>query len=393
MIEPAEPHMNLLLQRLSQDGLPQLERHLERVELGQHFCLAEAEVDIQNVYFPESGVASITSRADPMKLEIGLVGREGFIGLPIALNGHSWPFASFVQISGSFWKMPAATFRDELWNNIKLHDVFLKYVQAYTVQVSSTAAANATHNIEERLARWLLMAHDRVDGNEIGLTHDFLAMMLGVRRPGVTVATHVLEGERAIRATRGKIQVLDRDKLLRFAGRSYGVAEAEYQRLTGISSDRGVGVCTLDKMPSFPTKADTSTIGRSNLQGLSVLVVEDDYVLARDADQALTEAGVLVVGPASSEEHAMALVDHRALQCALVDINLGEGVRFDVADALQKRGVPFAFVTGYDHSVIPARFNSIELIQKPANPQHVVDVAARLCGHLGGTTRLQARLL
>ena len=384
--------MNLLLQRLSQEGLPQLARHLERVEVGQHFCLAEAGIDIQNVYFPETGVASITSRADPMKLEIGLVGREGFIGVPIALCGRSWPFASFVQIAGSFWKMPAATFREEIRNNIKLHDVFLNYVQAYTTQVCSTAAANATHNIEERLARWLLMALDRVDGNEIGLTHDFLAMMLGVRRPGVTVATHVLEGERAIRATRGKIQVLDRNKLLKFAGRSYGVAEAEYQRLTGVSSDRGLGVRTLDKLPSSSTVADTRTTGRSNLHGLSVLVVEDNYVLARDADQALTEAGVLVVGPASSEEHAMALVGSRALQCALVDINLGEGVRFDVADALQKRGVPFAFVTGYDQSVIPTRFNSIELIHKPANPQHVVDVAARLCGHPGNATRLGTRL-
>jgi hypothetical protein len=101
------------------------------------------------------------------------------------------------------------------------------------VQLASTAYANADFILEERLARWILMCHDRVDGDDIAMTHDFVALMLGVRRPGVTVATHVLEGEHMIRAKRRVITVLDRDKLIKLADRSYGLAEAEYERLIG----------------------------------------------------------------------------------------------------------------------------------------------------------------
>ena len=112
-----------------------------------------------------------------------------------------------------------------------LHRHLLRYAQASHVQVSETAFANANSDVEARLARWLLMCHDRVDGDDIPLTHEFIAMMLGVRRPRVTVALHVLEGMQVIRAKRGTVTVLDREKLEELAHEAYGLSEAEYTRL------------------------------------------------------------------------------------------------------------------------------------------------------------------
>ena len=117
----------------------------------------------------------------------------------------------------------------------------------------------------------------------------------------------------------------------------------------------------------------------ANLGGHSVLVIEDDYDLARDTGRALAEAGGRVLGPVGSEAQALALVARKAVRCALVDINLGEGARFTVADALQERGVPFVFVTGYDDHVIPERFDAVERVRKPAELRQVVEAAARLC--------------
>jgi len=112
-----------------------------------------------------------------------------------------------------------------------LHRHLLRFVQAFTVQVAQTALSNGSYTLEERLARWLLMCHDRVDGDVLSTTHEFLSIMLGVRRPGVTEALHILEGAHVIRAERGLVTVLDRAKLEQVAGESYGVAEAEYARL------------------------------------------------------------------------------------------------------------------------------------------------------------------
>src|SRR3954466_7582571 len=119
------------------------------------------------------------------------------------------------------------------------------------MQTAETVCATARHTIEQRLARWLLMCHDRADGDEFALTHHFLATMLGVRRPGVTIATHVLEGQGLIRAQRGRIAILDRANLERMAGASYGAAEAEYERVVGvpIRADRTRAACSPSRPP------------------------------------------------------------------------------------------------------------------------------------------------
>jgi CRP-like cAMP-binding protein len=113
--------------------------------------------------------------------------------------------------------------------------MMLRYAQALNVQTSGAAFSNAEHTVEMRLARWLLMCHDRVDGDEFKLTHDFISMMLGVRRAGVTTALHVLEGHHLIRARRGSITVVDRDALMTLADDAYGLPEAEYERLFGVT--------------------------------------------------------------------------------------------------------------------------------------------------------------
>jgi CRP-like cAMP-binding protein len=143
------------------------------------------------------------------------------------------PFRTIVQVPGDGHRIEAGAFGEAIAASANLRNLLLRYVQALSVQTSYTALSNAVHPIEERLARWLLMSHDRADGNEVPLTHEFLSLMLAVRRPSVTTALHVLEGNRFITAERGLITIRDRARLEEFAGDSYGRPEAEYERLIG----------------------------------------------------------------------------------------------------------------------------------------------------------------
>ena len=224
---------NGLLASLSEPDFDVVAPHLERISVDWSFPLSRAGRPIEHVYFPESGVASVTIDCAPHKMEVGIIGREGFVGLAVALGGVSYPYDVFVQMPGTFFRAATADIQDAMCAAPALTAAMLKYVQSFLVQASTTAAANGSYSVEDRLARWLLMAHDRADGDEILLTHEFLSYMLGVRRPGVTVATHVLEGEGMIRARRGQITILDRTKLKGRARGSYGAAEAEYARLLG----------------------------------------------------------------------------------------------------------------------------------------------------------------
>jgi CRP-like cAMP-binding protein len=134
------------------------------------------------------------------------------------------------QLRAAFMKRPG------------MHRLLQLYARAFSIQVAATALANGRSNIEERLARWLLMLHDRMDGNRINLTHEFLSVMLGVRRPGVTVALHVLEGKGLIKSNRAELIILDREGLIGFAEGAYGVPEREYQRLMTKAQDVSEGL-------------------------------------------------------------------------------------------------------------------------------------------------------
>src|SRR5215204_2293808 len=155
------------------------------------------------------------------------------VGLPVVLGIDRSPHGYMVQAAGEALRIPAQDLRTAIQQSPSLQAGFLHYTHALMVQTAQTAYANAGFSIEARLARWILMTDDRLEGGDLPLTHDFLAMMLGVRRPGVTIAVQSLEGNRLIRAKRGRITVLDRTGLEEVADSAYGISEAEYASVMG----------------------------------------------------------------------------------------------------------------------------------------------------------------
>jgi CRP-like cAMP-binding protein len=219
---------NRLLSALKPDDLAALEPHLEPFPLENREMLIEANKPIQHAYFPQAGIASILADTSEGRIEVGIIGREGLVGVPIVLGVDRSPHGFLVQAEGKALRIATADLRAINAERPAIHAVLMRYVHALMVQTASTAFSNASFTIEARLARWILMTRDRLDSDELPLTHEFLSMMLGVRRPGVTVAVQILEGNGLIRATRGRITVLDRKKLEELADSAYGLAEAEY---------------------------------------------------------------------------------------------------------------------------------------------------------------------
>jgi CRP-like cAMP-binding protein len=226
---------NRLLLALSVEDFTFLEPHLERVPLPVRTRLIEPNTPIEHVYFLDEGIASVVA-ATPQgrRIEVGIIGREGLTGMPILLGADRTPHECFVQTPGSALRIRADDLRRAMASNPWLYQHLLRFAQAFMIQMGQTALSNGSHVIEQRLARWLLMCHDRVDGDELSTTQEFLSLMLGVRRAGVTQTLQALEDRGLISTKRGQITVLDRAKLEAVAGDSYGVAEAEYARLIGL---------------------------------------------------------------------------------------------------------------------------------------------------------------
>ena len=225
---------NVLLRALSPDDLGPLRPYLESVEVRRKEVMVRPGEPFEHAWFPESGLASVVSESeDGHRAEVGAFGHDGMVSTALVLGVDRTPHETFVQVDGTWLRIEADALRDAMRRSPALHGLLLRYVQAFLTMLARTALANAGYTTEERLARWVLMAHDRMDGDEVPLTHEFLSLMLGVHRPGVTIALHLLEGAGMIRAKRGLITVRDRGKLEDAAGGSYGVAEAEYERLIG----------------------------------------------------------------------------------------------------------------------------------------------------------------
>ena len=222
---------NRLLAVLPADAFAALAAALERVPLHLHQTIFAPHEPIAHAYFVEDGLCSFVADTEAGRIEIGLVGREGLVGIPVVLGTNRGPFVAMVQAEGEALRIPAPTLREALDASSILRGVLGRYVQSFIVQVGYTSYANVELTIETRLARWLLMVRDRVGQDDLLMTHEFLSMMLGVRRPGVTTALHVLEATGSIRTRRGCIRLLDCDKLRELAGDTYGPAEAEYERL------------------------------------------------------------------------------------------------------------------------------------------------------------------
>jgi CRP-like cAMP-binding protein len=204
------------------------------MDLERGYVIGRPNEPFEHIYFPEHLVTSVVANTpDGRRIEIGIFGREGMSGTSLLLGVDRSPHETFVQVPGLAMRIEVDEFSRLIQQSATLHQLLLRYVQAFNVQVAHTALSHGAYPICARLARWLLMCHDRLDGNELHLVHEFLALMLGVRRSGVTEQIHVLEGLHAIKATRGRITILDRSKLLEAAGDCYGIPEAEYERLIG----------------------------------------------------------------------------------------------------------------------------------------------------------------
>jgi len=225
---------NNLLRRLSDESLSRLDPHMERIELPRSFQLSSPDQALAHAYFFESGVASVVVRSpEGQRTEIGIIGRDGMCPASAILDADVDPFSVFMQMQGEAYRVPIPVLKNVLATDREAQGLFSRYAQALSVQHAYTALSNAVHYIDERLARWILMCHDRADGPEISLTHEFLSIMLAVRRPSVTTALHVLEGKKLIYSERGMVIVRDRAGLEAFAHDAYGGCEKEYERLIG----------------------------------------------------------------------------------------------------------------------------------------------------------------
>ena len=215
------PQRNFILSRLAPADFKLLEPHLAPVDLPVRKMLEHRDRRINNIYFPESGFASVVANGDIRPIEVGIIGREGMTGLAVVLGGDRNSHETFVQAAGHGQCMRARLLRDAMQASATLQLSLLRYVQHFLDQTTQTAVSNGRSSIEERLARWLLMAADRLDDEEMPLTHEFLAMMLSVRRPGVTVAIQELEREGVIERRRGRIFITDRKALEKKSNGTY----------------------------------------------------------------------------------------------------------------------------------------------------------------------------
>jgi CRP-like cAMP-binding protein len=235
MTNKPNKHSNQLLNLLSRKEASALEPHLQRKNLPSQMVLYEPGKRIQQVYFVTHGVVSLVKKLDSGEtIEIATVGPEGMIGAVLALGSDTTDNRAIVQVPGESLSMKASTFKRVLKRTPKLHQLLLRYVLALLNQVAQSAACNRVHSVDERCARWLLMTHDRVKEDTFLLTQDFLAQMLGVHRPTVSVAASTLQKAGLIRYVRGTITITDRKGLEKASCGCYRSISKEYERLLNI---------------------------------------------------------------------------------------------------------------------------------------------------------------
>lgn len=230
IIEPR----NRILAALPSEEYKRLLPHLKLVLLEYKQVLYEPYKTIRHDYFPEDSVISMVSTViDKTVVEVGLAGREGMVCVATFLGANSTPHRGIVQGQGSALRIKSSVLREEFKRGGKFHDLLLRYTQAHLVQIAQTSVCNRLHELEARLSRWLLMIHDRVDGDEFTLTQDIISIMLGAQRTGVTNAASTLQKKRIISYSRGRISILDRQKLEETSCECYSIVRDEFARLTG----------------------------------------------------------------------------------------------------------------------------------------------------------------
>ncbi|ACE94137.1 putative transcriptional regulator protein (plasmid) [Rhizobium etli CIAT 652] len=226
---------NLILSHLTDSELLALETLLEPLILPRDLDLVHTGTPVSHYYFLESGIASMVgTSSEGRKAEIGLIGRDGVSPPALLMEGKRSPFQVTMQVAGHGRRVEAAALAGFLREQPAVLALLWQFGQIFFVQVAHTALSNAVHKIDVRLAKWILMCHDRLDGEEIAITHEYLATMLGVRRSSVTDALHILEGEQLINSSRGLVIIRNRLALEAFAADAYD--------LPGISGPASPGI-------------------------------------------------------------------------------------------------------------------------------------------------------
>ncbi|WP_313618009.1 Crp/Fnr family transcriptional regulator [Agrobacterium sp.] len=206
-------------------------KHLEYIDLPQGTVLARVGEPIEFVYFLTSGIGSlVTTTPEGNRAEAGIFGFDGYVPTTAMAEVETSSHDVGMQVAGTAYRIDYPNFR-VLMDSKNFSKAVIRSMEAFSIQLAHTAVSNAVHDVDERLARWLLMCHDRVSANEIGITHEFISIMLSVRRATVTTSLHTLESNGFIRAQRGMITIRNRSALEEFAHDAYGRPEAEYRRL------------------------------------------------------------------------------------------------------------------------------------------------------------------
>ncbi|KJJ20363.1 Crp/Fnr family transcriptional regulator [Pseudomonas aeruginosa] len=232
MTNDVSPLQNHLLAALTQEIQERLIPHLERVTLPLGKVLYESGDALRHVYFPTDAIVSLLYvMEDGASAEISVVGNEGLIGVAVFMGGESTPSRAIVQSAGHAYRLPGQKLKDELNRHGEMLQLMLRYTQALITQMAQTAVCNRHHSIDQQLCRWLLLSLDRLPSNQLSMTQELIANMLGVRREGVTEAAGKLQKLGVIKYSRGHITVLDRPQLEALCCECYAVVKRETDRL------------------------------------------------------------------------------------------------------------------------------------------------------------------
>lgn len=229
-----EPVQNRLLAALPLEEYEHLHPHLNEVAFSLGEVVYEFGGHLNYVYFPTTSIVSLLyTMENGSSAEMGLTGNDGVVGIALFMGGGTMPNRAIVQSAGGALRMNVKQLQDEFALGGTFQRLLLRYTQALITQISQTAVCNRLHSVEQQLCRWLLLSHDRVKGDELVMTQELIANMLGVRREGVTVAAGRLHDAGAISYVRGHIKILDREKLEQIVCECYRVVKDEFDRLLG----------------------------------------------------------------------------------------------------------------------------------------------------------------
>ena len=227
-----DPKLNQLIGRLPEGDFQRWLPHLEWVDMPLGHVMYESGRPLSHVYFPTTAIVSLLYvMEDGASAEIAIVGKEGLVGIALFMGGETTPSRAVVQSAGQGWRLRARVMKDEFERLGPVMHLLLRYTQALITQMAQTAVCNRHHSLDQQLCRWLLLSLDRLGGNELVMTQELIANMLGVRREGVTEAALKLQRGGLISYARGHITVLDRPALEARTCECYAVVKKEYDRL------------------------------------------------------------------------------------------------------------------------------------------------------------------